>query len=65
MWQSSKGDLYEWLDVLEDIVNVVDGETKGLGDLELGQVVVLGPCDSLHHLVRVEDCYLTHVLESN
>ena len=28
--------LYEWLDVLEDIVNVVDGEAEGLRNLELG-----------------------------
>ena len=49
------------LDVLEDIVNVVDGEAEGLRDLELG-VVVLAPGDALDHLVRVEDGRLAHVL---
>ena len=28
--------LDEWLDVLQDIVNVVDGEAEGLRNLELG-----------------------------
>ena len=49
--------------VLQDIVNVVDGEAEGLGHLELGHVVVLGPCDSLNHLVGVENSNLAHILE--
>ena len=55
--------LDEWLDVLQDIVNVVDGEAEGLGHLELGHVVVLGPSDSLNHLVGVENSNLAHILE--
>lgn len=55
--------LDEWLDVLQDIVNVVDGEAEGLGHLELGHVVVLGPGDSLNHLVGVENSNLAHILE--
>ncbi len=49
------------LDVLEDIVDVVDGEAEGLRDLEVC-VVVLSAGHALHHLVCVEDGRLAHVL---
>ena len=55
--------LDKWLDVLKDIVDVVDSEAEGLRHLELGHVVVLIFCNSLNHLVRVENCNLAHVLK--
>ncbi len=51
------------LDVLEDIVDVVDGEAERLCDLEVC-VVVLSAGHALHHLVRVEDGRLAHVLKT-
>ena len=55
--------LYERLNVLEDVVNVVDGEAESLGHLELDRVVVPLPRHPRHHLVRVEDRDLADVLQ--
>ena len=51
------------LNILEDVVNIVDGQAKSLGDLELGHVIVLFSAYSLNHFIGIEYGDLANILE--
>ena len=52
------------LNILEDVVNIVDGQTESLRDLELGHIIVLLSANSLNHFIGIKYGDLANILEN-
>ena len=50
--------------ILEDVVNIVDRKAESLGDLKLGDIIVLFSGHSFHHFIGIKYGNLANILEN-